>query len=296
MKTLWLDITGHLAQRRTEIYLSAAWVLHTWHRQTTTYVWLTFALLFCFYAAFHKFKVADPSLESIVKVLVWGKQAGETKDTDGEAEKKKKRQGYTVSEREPQRSDESAMAGLRMKEMKCVVERGWCMGKRVGLNANSSHLERLMDRGQHFCTYAGSLPPHSITRQSIKSSKKPRKALAEAPRVWCCFLLLYCFYLNLMCADFVCADLEWGDINTCLIFTNLCQGYFIFFYMTGAACTSRGEMLYCCKFYHLSCVITRIPRRKTKKTHGCISVEWMLQNDCQLVITSAETVIYNWMN
>lgn len=66
MKTLWLDFTGHPAQRRTEIYLSTAWVLHTWHRQTTTYVWLTFVLLFCFYAAFHKFKVADPSLESIV--------------------------------------------------------------------------------------------------------------------------------------------------------------------------------------------------------------------------------------
>lgn len=98
MKTLWLDFTGHPAQRRTEIYLSAAWVLHTWRRQTTTYVWLTFVLLFCFYAAFHKFKVANPSLESIVKVLVWGKQAGETKDTDGQAEKKKDRDIHSVKE------------------------------------------------------------------------------------------------------------------------------------------------------------------------------------------------------
>lgn len=76
-------------------------------------------------------------------------------------------------------------------------------GGRVGLDANSSHLEGLMDRGQHFCTYPGSLPPHSITRQSIKSSKKkekkkeiPEKAVAKAPRVARYFLLLYRFYLN----------------------------------------------------------------------------------------------------
>lgn len=32
-----------------------------------------------------------------------------------------------------------------------------------------------MDRGQHLCTYPGSLPPQSITTQSIKSSKKTQK-------------------------------------------------------------------------------------------------------------------------
>lgn len=89
--------------------------------------------------------------------------------------KDQERQGYTFSEREPQRRDESVRGGLGMKEMKCVLERGWCMEKRISLNANSSHLERLTDREQHFCTYPGSLPPHSITRQSIKSSKKTQK-------------------------------------------------------------------------------------------------------------------------
>ena len=93
------------------------------------------------------------------------------------------------------------------------------LGNRVGLDANSSHLERLMDRGQHFCTYPASLPPQSITRQSIKSSKKPRKALAKALRVWCCF----------SAAAFICAlfffffrdgaDLERSDIKDCLILT-----------------------------------------------------------------------------
>lgn len=53
------------------------------------------------------------------------------------------------------------------------------LGNRVRLYANSSHLERLMDIGQHFCTYLGSLPPQSIIRQSIKSSKH-RNAQAEA--------------------------------------------------------------------------------------------------------------------
>ena len=41
--------------------------------------------------------------------------------------------------------------------------------------SNSSHLERLMDGAQHFCAHPGSLPPHSITRQSIKSSKREKK-------------------------------------------------------------------------------------------------------------------------
>lgn len=46
-----------------------------------------------------------------------------------------------------------------------------------------------MDGGQLFCTYPGSLPPHSISRQSIKSSrKKERKEPAtETLRVLCCF-------------------------------------------------------------------------------------------------------------
>ena len=73
-----------------------------------------------------------------------------------------------------------------MKEMKCVeghrrggrrgqkIER-LVLGNRVSIGANSSHLERLMDRGQHFCTYPGSLPSQSITRQSIKSSKKTER-------------------------------------------------------------------------------------------------------------------------
>lgn len=39
-------------------------------------------------------------------------------------EKDKERQGQTLSERKPQRSDESARGGLRVKEMKCAVERG----------------------------------------------------------------------------------------------------------------------------------------------------------------------------
>lgn len=52
----------------------------------------------------------------------------------------------------------------------CVVERGQCRKKGACLGSNSSHLERLMDRGWHFCTC--SLPPHSIIRHSIKSSKK----------------------------------------------------------------------------------------------------------------------------
>lgn len=227
-----------------------------------------------------------------LSVLVWGKQAGETKDADGQAEKKdKERQVYTFSEREPQRSDESARAGLRMKEMKCVVERGWCMGKRVGLDANSSHLERLMDRGQHFCTYPGSLPPHSITRQSIKSSKKPRKALAKAPRVWCCFLLLYCFYLNLMCADFVRGwfrvgwykDLSYFHKKTCAKVISF------FLYDWSSLYQPWGHAV----LLQVSSSFLHNNNTWGKKTHGCISVEWMLQNDCQLVITSIETVIYN---
>lgn len=93
------------------------------------------------------------------------------------------------------------------------------LGNRVGLDANSSHLERLMDRGQHFCTYPASLPPQSITRQSIKSSKKPRKALAKPLRVRCCFSVA-----AFICAPFFFffrdrADLEWSDIKDCLILT-----------------------------------------------------------------------------
>lgn len=49
-------------------------------------------------------------------------------------------------------------------------------------------LERLMDGTRHFCTHPGSLLPHSITRRSIKSSKKEggekkknRKALVTGP-------------------------------------------------------------------------------------------------------------------
>lgn len=52
-----------------------------------------------------------------------------------------------------------------------------------------------MDGGQLFCTYPGSLPPHSISRQSIKSSrkkarnlkKKKKEPATETLRVPCCF-------------------------------------------------------------------------------------------------------------
>lgn len=97
------------------------------------------------------------------------------------------------------------------------------LGNRVSIDANSSHLERLMDRGQHFCTYPGSLPPQSITRQSIKSSKKPRKAPAEALRVWCGFLLrlsaALLLFISTWCVLVSCwADWEWSNINNFLVF------------------------------------------------------------------------------
>lgn len=126
---------------------------------------------------------------------------GEEKHRGPCCKKDQERQGYTFSEREPQRRDESARGGLRMKEMKCVLERGWCMEKRISLNANSSHLERLTDREQHFCTYPGSLPPHSITRQSIKSSKKRHwLKLQGYDAAFCCFtaFILTCCVLILV--------------------------------------------------------------------------------------------------
>lgn len=173
--------------------------------------------LSCLYAAFHTVKAVDLSFSSAVKVLVWGDQAGETEKNRGTEWKKRQwetgidikwkrtaeewwiSEGWIGDERDEMCGGEGHRRGRRGgQRMERLV-----VGNRVSLNANSSHLERLMDRGQHFCTYPGSLPPQSITRQSIKSSKKPRKALAKALRVWCCFLLLYCFYLNLMCACFM---------------------------------------------------------------------------------------------
>ena len=92
-------------------------------------------------------------------------------------------EGWIEDERDGMRVGEGHGRGGRGgRRMERLV-----LGNRVSLDANSSHLERLMDRGQHFCTYPSSLPPQSITRQSIKSSKKRRKAPAKALRVWCCF-------------------------------------------------------------------------------------------------------------
>lgn len=100
------------------------------------------------------------------------------------------------------------------------------LGNRVGLDANSSHLKRLMDRGQHFCTYPGSLPPQSITRQSIKFSKKPRKALAKALGV---LMLLYAALLLLSQSDvcwFHAGLISSGVAIRIFLFSqnNLCQG------------------------------------------------------------------------
>lgn len=171
MKTLWPDSPGHQAsQRRAEIYLSAAQTLLTWHRQTTTYVWLSFVLLSCLCDAFHTFKVADLSIGTIVKVLVWGWQAGSTekcsrarpdvdKDRQTLGEKKMKEQwwiseGWTEDESDEMCGEE----GQRMERFE--------FGNRVSLDANSSPLERLMDRGQHFSTYPGSLP-HAVNYQTV---------------------------------------------------------------------------------------------------------------------------------
>lgn len=161
-------------------------------------------------------RLLTPLWKLLSKYWFWG--AGwENKKIYRQAEKKdRKRQGYTFSKKEPQRSDKSVRAGSRMKEMKCVVQRGWCTGKRVSLDANSSHLERLMDRGQHFCTYPGSLPPHSITRQSIKSSKNPERhwlKLQGYSAAFCCCTA----FISIWCVLFFCRNgLEWNNVKTCL--------------------------------------------------------------------------------
>lgn len=157
------------------------------------------------------------------------------------------------------------------------------LGNRVGLDANSSHLERLMDRGQHFCTYPASLPPQSITRQSIKSSKKPRKALAKALRVRCCFSVAAFICVPIFFFFSVTELIQSGVTSRIVLFSqnNLYQGYLNFHDWSG---TYQSGEKQCCllkdsEFHHLA----RIIIRKPGKTHSCILVEGqMLRNNIGL--------------
>lgn len=201
-------------------------------------------LLSCLFAAFRTVKALDLFLISSASLgdtsaFSLGNRLEKHRKTDGQTGKGDKEiQGWTLSERESQRSDESARIKDERAEM-CGGEghrRGrragqrmerLVSGNRVSLDANSSHLERLMHIGQHFCSYPGSLPPQSITRQSIKSSKKARKALAKALRG----MMLLSAALLLLSQPDVCWFHAWliqSEVTYKIVLfsqNNLCQRY-----------------------------------------------------------------------
>lgn len=217
----------------------------------------------------------------------WGEQAKKG------GNKKKK---YTHGQAERRQRDSSVKENHKVVMNQQRLDMGWKRwnvrqreagtlgGGRVGLDANSSHLEGLMDRGQHFCTYPGSLPPHSITRQSIKSSKKKgKKKKKSQKRQWlklqgyrvafCCFAA---FISTLMGADSVpgCLRVEW---------------YKDLFYFQKTECAKVIQVLYyrgclhqpeempgCCRFRHISRItMWKHLWKKKKKLSGCLRKDWI---------------------
>lgn len=139
----------------------------------------------------------------------------------------------------------------------CGVGRGRCRRKRACLGSNSSHLEKLMEGERRFCTYPGSLPPHSIIRQSIMSTKKEenRKAVTTGPGVWIQLSATFipAWYLLVLCR----ADFEWTHTKERAYFPQTTCSVLI--HVAGAVCRW-------CKHHHyqqnswevFSCILMRL--------------------------------------